>query len=120
MKALFSLLIIIFLFQYSKETACNSKSNPSVVKDCIEIELEEEENKCCLFSYSINDTISIKEEKLCIGLTEEQYEDIKNVFKTEVEKRENKEKGITVQHADIDCGTNYLIVSILSLIILLL
>ena len=80
MKALFSLLIILFLSQKSKETACASKSNPSTVKDCIEIELEEDEEKCCLFSYSINDTIPIEDKKLCIGLTEEQYEDIKNVF----------------------------------------
>ena len=116
MKVLFYILIFVFLSQYSKETACTSKTDPSAVKDCTEIELEEDEEKCCYFHWSINSTTSKKEENYCMGLTAEQYEDIKTIIKNEVEK---KEKDSTVQ-SYIDCGTNYLIISILSLILLFL
>ena len=117
MKTLFSLLIIFFLFQYSKETACTSKLNPSAAKDCIEIELEGDEEKCCLFSYSTSDKVDTQPINSCIGLTEEQYEDINNYFKGKVEETN---KTVNILKANIDCGSNYLIISILSLILLFL
>ena len=117
MKASFSLLIIIILSQYSKETACTSKTDPLAAKDCIEIELEEDEEKCCLLSYTVKKENNAKNvtKGNCIGLTAEQYEDINNFFKGKVE-----ELGENILTANIDCGTNYLIISILSLFLLFL
>ena len=118
MKSLYSLLIIFLLYKYTNETACTSKI-PSEVKDCTEIELEEEEKKCCFVNYTgIQDIILPYNEVKCIGLTGEQYEEIKKFLEDQI--KEKKDKGIVVEKAQLECQGNYLIISILSLILFLL
>ena len=117
MKFLYSLLIIFLLYKYTNETACTSKI-PSEVKDCTAIKLEGDE-KCCFTNYTgTEDIILPYNEVKCIGLTEDQYKEIKNFLDEQIKQR--NDKGIAVQTAKIQCDGNYLFISMLSLILFLL
>ena len=118
MKALYQLLIILFLTKYSNEV-CDS-IEPINKTDCIKAKKEKDEAKCCYvyFNYYINSTEY--NETYCKGFNQTGYEYMDVYFKDEVESR-NDTANETVIYAEIDCGGGKnLFISMLSLLYILI
>ena len=121
MKALYTLLIIIFLTKYSKESNCTSVIDPKNYTDCTKAYSKESELKCCYVNYTGLDNQTQPqpyEEVFCLEMNATQYENIIEYFKGEVGKRQNM--SYVIQNATIECGAQYIIISMLSLILLFL
>ena len=119
MKALYSLLIIIFLTKYSKESNCTSVTDPLNYTYCTKAFSEESELKCCFVNFTGLDNKSLPFKNVsCVEMNEEQYKNIIPIFKKDVEKIQNM--NYTIEYANIECGAQYIIISILSLILLFL
>ena len=56
--------------------------------------------------------------KLCNSITKEQYDNIKDYIKEKI--KENGKGGAKCRKFSIDCNSNYLVFSLLSLILLLI
>ena len=115
MKALFLILSIILISEYNCE-ACASKNPPKDKKECLKRNLGDDDDFCCLFqlNYTNGDT-----ETNCIPLTDKNHRKMKDFLRDQIDNKQ-KEKKENITFANIDCGANYLIISILSLIILFL
>ena len=74
--------------------------------------------KCCYFEVKISSKGQTFQTKTCNDITEDQYYHLKEY--TEETKKTSKEYGLDVQKLYIDCGSNYLVFSLLSLILLLI
>ena len=113
MKALYALLIILFLSKYTKE-GC-SKNNPANINECTESELSGDEYRCCFLEYNI----LIEYKNCCLPLTEEDYSNTTRYLEKYVE---NIQKSSTenVTRAFIYCSSDYVVIPMLSLILLLL
>ena len=110
MKALCTFLIFLLIVQYTSET-CNSQLLNESITVCHVRELGEDEYKCCGIEFIYkNDTI----EKNCLALNEEQFDNLTDYMKREVEARGNT----TIENATIYCESNYIAASVLTLILL--
>ena len=107
MKLLNLLLVILLLQLFSCEEYCNEDTNPSKAKDCnnLKIDPSDEDGKYCCFVENGN-------EKFCEVYSQEEYDKIEDLIK-QVEKAGGKD-------VSIDCASNYTMISLLSLILLLL
>ena len=75
--------------------------------------------KCCYVNYTGSDNQTQPyEEVFCLEMNATQYENIIEYFKGEVGKRQNM--SYVIQSATIECGAQYIIISMLSLILLFL
>lgn len=87
--------------------------------DCTKAYSKESELKCCYVNYTGSDNQTQPyEEVFCLEMNATQYENIIEYFKGEVGKRQNM--SYVIQSATIECGAQYIIISMLSLILLFL
>ena len=115
MKALYALLIILLISHYKSEK-CNSQTIPSKVKDCLDRDLEKGGYKCCMMNIEIKEGVEGNNKTYCVSLEKSDYEN-----KVDFMNKEFKKYGLnvtTIKDAKINCGSSYIFVSILSLILL--
>ena len=108
MKTLYVLLVLTLIAQ-CLSTKCGDPTQPSKAEDCNNRELDSGEYRCCFIEFEIKGVKS----KACGAVTKEQYDDIDDY----IDKNEDT-LGDTVEDFSIDCGSNYIVISILSLILL--
>lgn len=106
MKTLYVLLVLTLIAQ-CLSTKCVGAPQPSKAEDCNNRELDSGEYRCCLVEYEMKGT----EIKACYPITKEQYDDIDDYA-------DDYEDKAGVEDFSIDCGSNYIVISILSLILL--
>ncbi len=111
MKAFYLFLIALFIYQCSSK-ACMSVTSPSKAKDCNEAEPGQGYHKCCYLNGKLKGQ---NEEKLCIPLKKEEYDDIKNYISN---KKKEAGEG-NVEKLDIDCNSKYLVHSVILLLLFL-
>ena len=118
MKALYTLLIILLITQYNSQK-CNGEVEATSVSQCQSLTLEKGDYKCCLFEVEYED-LSGKDItlKTCDGVTKSQYDDIDNMIDFYEGFMEGF--GYDVDDIDIDCGSKYLVISLISLALLLI
>ena len=115
MKALYPLLIILFLTKYTNEVCDAIK--PVNRTDCIKAKKEENETKCCYVNFDFEDP-SEENETYCKGFNQTGYEYMDVYFNEEIAARNNT---TLIHYADIDCGGGkYLFISMLSLLFILI
>ena len=115
MKALYPLLIILFLTKYTNEVCDLIK--PVNRTDCIKAKKEENETKCCYVNFDFEDP-SEENETYCKGFNQTGYEYMRDTFHDEVQSRNSTEM---IHYAEIDCGGGKnLFISMLSLLLLLI
>ena len=114
MKALYALLAILLISHYKSEK-CNSQTIPSKVKDCLDRDLEKGGYKCCMMNIEIKEGVEGNNKTYCVSLKKSEYEDIVKYMKDVVNNNGGNE---TIKDAKINCGSSYIFVSILSLILL--
>ena len=107
-KALYLLFAILLLAKLNSADKCyHDESKLS----CDKRELDDVYYRCCKMEYKIEGTKSEE----CIPVTKDQYKKIKDTIKEYKNKAE-----IKVEDVEIDCSSNYMIISLLTLISLLL
>ena len=109
MKTLYVLLVLTLIAQ-CLSTKCGDAPLPTKAEDCNNRELDSGEYRCCFIEVEIK---KVGKSKVCGAVTKEQYDDIDDY----VDDYEDK-AGDTVEDFSIDCGSNYIVISILSLILL--
>ena len=116
------LIIIIFFFLISQNVCerCDDKQNAKSFSDCKGLELISGYAACCFADekYTMFDGEHIV--KKCVGATKEQSENI--TLLKEEERKDIEDEGFDgrVEYINITCENNYLFISLLSLIIILL
>ena len=110
MKTLYVLLVLTLIAQCLSTKCGDLTQQPSKAEDCNNRDLESGEYRCCFIEADVK---GIGETKYCGAVTKEQYDDIDD-FIDKVEKAGKD----TVEDYSIDCGSNYIVISILSLILL--
>ena len=116
MKPLYILLVALF-FSLShcddegEATACSLTAPATGVEDCNSRKNPKDTNEqvCCLAKYKLAGA----DLQACVSLSEDQYDDIDETI-------ENAKKDQGFEELDIDCNSNYIILSLLSLILLLI
>ncbi len=116
MKPLYILLVALF-FSLShcddegEATACSLMAQATGVEDCNSRKNPKDttEYACCLAKYKLAGV----DLQACVSLSEDQYDDIDETI-------ESFKKSGNLEELDIDCNSNYIILSVLSLILLLL
>ena len=103
MKILYALLIIL-LFAQIFCGDCDD-TNGKDADECNKIGADEGDYRCCYYD--------IGNDKGCMSISKEDYDGIDD-FIEHIEKKES------VDVESIDCGSNYIIISLLSLILLFL
>ena len=120
MKALYlSLALILLSYVYSGD--CNREFYASEAKECHSSSFNTTKYyRCCFLNSKHKEKANEeeKENKLCLPLPKSDYDDIDAIIKKLKEPVE-KEGGVFTKFS-IDCSSNYIVISILSLILLLL
>ena len=110
MKTLYVLLVLTLIAQCLSTKCGDVTQQPSKAEDCNNRELASGEYRCCFVEAEVK---GIGETKYCGAVTKEQYDDIDDYF----DKYEDQ-LGDIYEDFSIDCGSNYIVISILSLILL--
>ena len=109
------LLFVLFLFK-NKVEACEENQSANGVSDCENLKFDDDDDmpgaKYCCFAKG-KDLFDNEEIKECWALTEALYDKIDDYI-------DGFEDAKAYSDLSIDCGSNYLMLSLLSLIILLL
>ena len=117
MKKNVFLLLAILLISHSYQSQCEDKMGPSNKKDCNSLQVNEGSYKCCYVHYKGEGDGIKGEYKGCEEINQENYNRIKDYIK-DMEK-EAKNDGGKLDVKKFDCNSNYLLISIMSLILLL-
>lgn len=110
MKTLYVLLVLTLIAQCLSTKCVDLTQQPSKAEDCNNRELDSGEYRCCFIEIEVK---KVGKTKYCGPVTKEQYDDIDDY----IDKAED-DAGDTVEDFSIDCGSNYIVISILSLILL--
>ena len=111
MKGLFVVLLIASLSMTLERTLnCSEVVTPSAKSACHESRLDPGIYKCCFENY----TVLSATHPTCVKITQSQFKDFNN-FMEERKKKINNYKNYV-----LDCSSEYITISILSLILLLL
>ena len=129
-KVLFFLFVALLISQYYCEDEllkegddpgeCQ-KADVSKAKDCKDLKVGNGYHKCCLWDYELvypDDPEEDEKGKSCLALTKIQYEKIKDFI--DARKKAEKDDGASKAELSIKCGSNYIIISIISFISLLI
>lgn len=112
MKTLYVLLVLTLIAQ-CLSTKCLDPTKPSKAEDCNNRELDSGEYyRCCFIEAEMKGV----ESKTCLPLSKEEYDDIGDYI--DKSEKAAKDMGVDVEDYSIDCGSNYIVISILSLILL--
>ena len=117
MKAFHAILLPLLLSHIYSKLCFNVKANS--VSECEGLELLPNDYKCCLHQATYEsditgETVHIKE---CDGITESEYEDIDLTI--DLLEQAFDILGDNVRDVEINCGSKYLVISLLSLVLLL-
>ena len=117
MKVLYALLIALLISIYKAEKCKGSK--PNQPSDCHNREKSiENQYKCCYVYQKYFLMGTLEKTKSCNPVTENEFNNVKDLIKT---MKEGIEKmGGIFETLDFDCSSNYLYISLLSLIVFLL
>ena len=116
MKVLYTLLIILLASLYNSEKCSGSlASQPS---DCYGREKEINDVRCCYVVEKYTFIGSIVDKKSCFSLSQDEFDNIELLIKSL--KQGVEKMGGKFETYDIDCSSNYLYISLLSLMIFLL
>lgn len=110
MKTLYVLLVLTLIAQCLSTKCVDFTQQPSKAEDCNNRELDSGYYRCCFMEV---ETKKSGKTKYCGPVTKEQYDDIDDY----IDKAEDNAE-VTVEDFSIDCGSNYIVISILSLILL--
>ena len=109
-NTLFLTFAILLVLKFNFVTNdCNGSG--SSVEDCQSKTLGTGEYKCCLYEAEYDGGSGSG----CVGVTKEEYDDIDDY----IDKMEEN-SGLADPDIDVDCNSNYLLISLLSLILLFL
>ena len=128
MKPLYAIIFILLISQNMSEK-CDEKQNPSSISDCKGLEVLATESVCCFLDekYTMNGEEHIV--KSCKGATKSET---KNIIMSKVEDNttlikeaerkmiEDESFGGKVEYINVNCKSNYLFTSLMTLIIVLL
>jgi hypothetical protein len=118
MKVLFVLLISILVSLYKAEK-CDSDAKPKEASDCHNLDKSvDNQYKCCYVYEKYFLMGSLEKGKLCHPVTQIEFNNIKDVIKSYKDAIEKM--GGILDTYNIDCSSNYLFISLLLLMILLL
>ena len=109
-NTLFLTFAILLVLQFNFVTN-DCSGDASKVEDCQSKTLGTGEYKCCLYEAEWDGGSGSG----CVGVTKEEYDDIDDYIDKLEEAGDEADLDI-----DIDCGSNYLLISLLSLILLFL
>ena len=109
-NTLFLTFAILLVLQFNFVTN-DCDGSASSVEDCQKMTLGTGEYKCCLFEAEYDGGSG----SYCSGLSQDEYDNIDDY----IDKAEEN-AGLADYELDIDCSSNYLIISLLSLILLIL
>ena len=107
MNKIFYLLLIALIVCSIKcdGTCANADSSRASVDYCNSLQADSGDYRCCLLEFSNG--------KDCLSLSKEAYDDIDKAI-------DAAESGDGYDDVDIDCGSKYIITSLLTLILILL
>lgn len=114
MKTLYVLLVLTLIAQCLSTKCVDYTQRPSKAEDCNNRELDSGYYRCCFMEV---ETKKSGKTKYCGPVTKEQYDDIDDYI-DKVEDGAGDTVEDTVEDFSIDCGSNYIVISILSLILL--
>ena len=117
MKAIYILLTIIFISQSICEK-CSEKTNPQSYSDCKGLEVDEGDMYCCYVYEKIEYKGRTETDRTCYSASKAEYDNIdaiEDLYEDLV-----KDVGGEVEEISIECPANYIFISLLSFIIILL
>ena len=109
MKTLYALLIVLLFAQIICDADGCDGTEKKNADECNKIGPDEGGYRCCF----IKGKFEGESEEGCISITKAQYDDIDDAIK-------DYEKNAEADIDSLDCGSNYIIISLLSLILLFL
>ena len=124
-KTLFLLFAILLISQYfcDDETYCEDKNGVKGKKDCNGLKLYEgrEDNyTCCYVKVKVKAGGKSDTAEFCEAISKANYDRIKDFIKDSEKEMESDGEGIEWDIKKYDCFSNYLYISIMSLILFLL
>ena len=114
MKALHALLILVAISVYKADECSSAK--PTKAKDCYHIPVLEDYHKCCFYKRNYFIQGQKTNVTYCHHTTKEEYDNLPNIVKSQ--KNFIKSNGGVLNDFEWDCSSNYLYISLLSLIVL--
>ena len=117
MKAIYILLTIIFISQSICEK-CSDKSNPKSYSDCKGLEVDTGDQYCCYVygEYELNG--KTETDRSCYSASKSEYDNIDSI--EDLYEDLVKAMGGKVEEISIECPANYIFISLLSFLIILL
>ena len=115
MKAYFFVILLGALAMYS----CTDCDGPaSSLSDCEKRDVPTGAYRCCFGDFKVTVLGITKETKECGPITKDQYDNIEKLI--EDSKKQIESLGGIVDRYDVDCNSNYIIISMLALLLLFL
>ena len=125
MKVFASLLIVLFVSHYYCEKTCSSFVSANSYNDCKDLKLTSNAYRCCYLEYTYDLMGEKVTTKRCDDISKYYYDNIDD-YKDTIEIIVDALGGDNVNVKTIDCGSkrsndsNYLVISLFSLILLFL
>ena len=116
MKELYTLLIIILVSIYKAENC--TASEPTQANDCHKREQDTGDFRCCYAVEKYTFMGNYVDKKSCTSLSKDEFDNVKLLIKSL--KQGIEKMGGKFEIYEIDCSSNYLYISLLSLMIILL
>ena len=117
MKVFASLLIVLFVSHYYCEKTCSSFVSANSYNDCKDLKLTSNAYRCCYLEYTYDLLGEKHTSKSCDAISKYDYENIDD-YKDTIEVIVDALGGDNVDVKTIDCDSNYLVISLFSLILL--
>ena len=122
-KTLYLLLVLLLLSKFNcqdeEEELDEGECDDDLSSGCENLKVGKGYYKCCLLEFEYDKEIDgTKKGKSCEPVTKSQYDEIKDYIKNSEKDFKNK-IGVGID-LSIDCASNYVMISLLSLIILFL
>ena len=121
-KTLFLILVILLLSKFYcqddyTESECEKKEGAKKKKDCNGLGVSKNAYKCCYVKTEGSIKGQSLDDESCMEIDKESYDKIKEFI--EKQEKDVKEAGGKLEVKKLDCSSNYLLISIMSLILLL-
>ena len=122
MKKSLLFLILISLFSINKsiedeENTCFGHFGTSVA-ECNSRKIPKQYYRCCFAESTTKRDGETLDVKICINVTKHDYDNFDDFMKNA--KKQSEDSGFEVLKYSVDCGSNYIIVSLLILTLILL
>ena len=119
MKVFAALLIVLLVSQYYCEKTCNSFVSANSYNDCKDLKLSSNGYRCCYLEYTYDYLGEKITTKRCDDISKYYYDNIDD-YEDTIEVIVDALGGDNVDVKTIECGSNYLVISLFSLILLFL